>query len=37
MGETPTQYRARDHRHLESVPSCVTKVATRPKRTRVTV
>ena len=37
MGETPTQYRARDHRHLESVPSCVTKVATRPKRNRVTV
>src|ERR1700733_10222 len=33
VGETPTQYRARDHRHLEAVPSCVTKVATRPQRT----
>jgi len=30
VGETPSQYRARDHRHLEVVPSCVTKVATRP-------
>jgi len=33
VGETPSQYRSRDHRHLEVVPSCVTKVATRPKRT----
>jgi len=32
VGETPSQYRARDHRHLEAVPSCVTKVATRPQR-----
>ena len=32
VGETPSQYRARDHRHLEVVPSCVTKVATRPQR-----
>ena len=37
VGETPTQYRARDHRHLESVPSCVSKVATRPPRTRTPV
>src|SRR6185503_12334748 len=37
VGETPSQYRARDHRHLEVVPSCVTKVATRPRRTRVEV
>jgi AraC-like DNA-binding protein len=36
IGETPSQYRARDHRHLELVPSCVTKVATRPRRTTVT-
>ena len=36
VGETPSQYRARDHRDLESVPECVSKVATRPQRTRVT-
>ena len=35
VGETPTQYRARDHGHLESVPSCVTKVVTRPQRTPI--
>jgi transcriptional regulator GlxA family with amidase domain len=34
VGETPSQYRARDHSHLEVVPSCVTQVATRPRRTR---
>lgn len=33
VGETPSQYRARDHRGLEVVPACVTKVATRPRRT----
>jgi AraC-like DNA-binding protein len=33
VGETPSQYRARDHRDLENVPSCVSKVATRPRRT----
>jgi AraC-like DNA-binding protein len=33
VGETPSQYRARDHRDLEVVPSCVTKVVTRPQRT----
>jgi AraC-like DNA-binding protein len=32
VGETPSQYRARDHRHLEVVPSCITKVVTRPQR-----
>ena len=32
VGETPSQYRARDHRDLETVPSCVTKYATRPRR-----
>jgi AraC-like DNA-binding protein len=32
VGVTPSQYRARDHRHLEVVPSCVAKVATRPRR-----
>ena len=37
VGETPSQYRARDHRDLEVVPSCVSMVATRPRRTPVTV
>jgi len=32
MGETPTQYRARDHRSLEDVPACVTKAGLRPQR-----
>ena len=31
VGETPSQYRARDHRDLEVVPACVTMVATRPR------
>ena len=35
VGETPSQYRARDHRDLEVVPSCVSMVATRPRRTTV--
>jgi AraC-like DNA-binding protein len=33
--ETPSQYRARDHHQLEVVPSCVSKVVTRPQRTPV--
>jgi transcriptional regulator GlxA family with amidase domain len=37
VGVTPSQYRDRDHRHLEVVPSCVSMVATRPRRTPVTV
>ena len=36
VGQTPSQYRARDHRDLEVVPACVSKVATRPRRTRAT-
>jgi AraC-like DNA-binding protein len=36
VGETPSRYRARDHAHLEVVPACVTKVATRPRRTPAT-
>jgi AraC-like DNA-binding protein len=32
MGESPSQYRARDHSHMEVVPPCVAKVATRPSR-----
>lgn len=35
VGMTPSQYRRRDHRHLEVVPACVAKVATRPRRTQV--
>ncbi len=37
VGETPSQYRARDHRDHEVVPSCVSMVATRPRRATVTV
>ena len=36
VGETPSHYRARDHRHLEAVPPCVSKVRTRPPRTPAT-
>jgi len=32
VGETPSRYRDRDHSDLESVPACVTMVATRPRR-----
>lgn len=32
VGETPSQYRERDHDHHETVPACVSKVATRPRR-----
>src|SRR3954464_15680537 len=35
VGQTPSQYQARDHRDLDLLPSCVTKVATRPRRARV--
>jgi len=37
VGETPSQYRARDHRDLDVVPPCVTMSATRPRRAPVTV
>jgi len=33
VGETPSQYRARDHSRRTVVPSCVDKVASRPRRT----
>ena len=33
VGETPTAYRARDHRALANLPGCVAKDATRPRRT----
>ena len=37
VGETPSQYRDRDHSDLEVVPACVAMFATRPRRTPVTV
>lgn len=32
VGETPSEYRDRDHRGFERVPPCVAKVRTRPQR-----
>src|SRR4051794_31354368 len=37
VGETPSQYRARDHSHLEGVAACVTKGASRPRRNPASV
>jgi AraC-like DNA-binding protein len=37
VGETPSRYRARDHRDREVIPSCVSMVMTRPRRTALTV
>ena len=34
VGETPTAYRARDHRELATVPGCIAKDLTRPDRKR---
>lgn len=36
VGETPSEYRSRDHRGLEGVPPCVSIHATRPRRTTAT-
>ena len=36
VGETPSQYRARDHHDLDFLPSCVSKAGMRPRRTRAT-
>jgi len=36
VGETPSRYRARDHREVQALPSCVSRVATRPRRRPVT-
>jgi AraC-like DNA-binding protein len=36
VGETPSEYRARDHRGTEVVPACVSKVMSRPRRHPVT-
>ncbi len=32
VGETPSQYRARDHAGLQTVPECVAKAGLRPQR-----
>ncbi|MEO7745607.1 MAG: helix-turn-helix transcriptional regulator [Actinomycetota bacterium] len=32
VGETPSQYRDRDHRSAEVIPACVSKLRTRPRR-----
>jgi len=37
VGETPSQYRARDHSGTEQMPYCVSKVATRPRRSPASV
>jgi AraC-like DNA-binding protein len=37
VGVTPSQYRTRDHRDLEVLPSCVSMFGTRPRRTPVAV
>ena len=37
IGATPSQYRALDHRASEVIPSCVSMVATRPRRRPLTV
>jgi transcriptional regulator GlxA family with amidase domain len=37
VGETPSRYRARDHRGSEVIPSCVSMVVTRPRRTPVPI
>jgi AraC-like DNA-binding protein len=34
VGETPSQYRARDHGDLVLLPDCIVRVATRPRRDR---
>jgi len=37
VGETPSRYRGQDHRAIDAIPSCVSKVVTRPRRTPVAV
>lgn len=34
VGETPTSYRAREHRAVEAMPECIAKQRGRPVRTR---
>jgi AraC-like DNA-binding protein len=37
VGDTPSQYSARDHRASETIPSCVSKLVMRPQRIAVAV
>ena len=37
VGETPSQYRGRDHSSSEAIPSCVSMVVMRPRRTPISV
>ena len=37
VGEPPSAYRARDHAGAQAVPSCVSKVESRPQRHRTSV
>ena len=37
VGETPSVYRATDHGDLDDLPSCVSRIATRPRRTPASV
>jgi transcriptional regulator GlxA family with amidase domain len=37
VGEPPSEYRRRDHRHHEVVPPCVSMVMSRPRRSPVAV
>jgi AraC-like DNA-binding protein len=37
VGETPSQYRARDHSETEVVPACVSQIASRPRRSPAAV
>ncbi|HUG00208.1 MAG TPA: helix-turn-helix domain-containing protein [Ilumatobacter sp.] len=37
VGETPSAYSARDHSDFEDIPACVSKVATRPRRSPASV
>jgi transcriptional regulator GlxA family with amidase domain len=34
VGESPSDYRARDHSAIAEVPACVSKVGTRPQRSK---
>ena len=37
VGQTPSEYRARDHSELQVLPPCVSRIITRPQRTPVVV
>ncbi len=37
VGEPPSRYRGRDHRGSAAIPTCVSMVVTRPRRTAVAV